>query len=66
MIERKGAWYTYISEDNNEVSLGQGKSNGVEFMKENPELILEMENRLRAKYNLPLLEAKKEEKEEEG
>jgi recombination protein RecA len=35
-------------------------------MKENPELILEMENRLRAKYNLPLLEAKKEEKEEEG
>jgi recombination protein RecA len=66
MIERKGAWYAYIASDGNEVSLGQGKANGVEFMKENPELMLEMENRLRTKFNLPLLEVKKEEKDEDS
>jgi len=66
MIERKGAWYAYIAADGNEVSLGQGKANGVEFMKENPELMLEMENRLRTKFNLPLLEVKKEEKDEDS
>ncbi|AKI96959.1 recombinase RecA [Kosmotoga pacifica] len=59
MIERKGAWYTYISKDGKEISLGQGKSNGVEFLNSNPQLMLEIENRIREKYGLPLVEAKK-------
>jgi recombination protein RecA len=64
MIDRKGAWYAYMTPDNSEVSLGQGKANGVEFLKENPELMLEIENMAKTKFGLPLLEVKKEEKED--
>ncbi|HOI63250.1 MAG TPA: recombinase RecA [Mesotoga sp.] len=65
IIERKGAWYNYITPDNAEVSIGQGKANGVEYLKNNPEVMFEIENRLRTTNNLPLLERQKEEKEEE-
>jgi len=65
IIERKGAWYNYITPDNAEVSIVQGKANGVEYLKNNPEVMFEIENRLRTTNNLPLLERQKEEKEEE-
>ena len=65
IIERKGAWYNYITPDGAEVSIGQGKANGVEYLKSNPDVMFEIENRLRAANNLPLLERQKEEKEEE-
>lgn len=60
-IERKGAWYTYISQDGKEISLGQGKSNGINFLTANPEILLEIENRIREKYNLPKAKEKSEE-----
>jgi len=37
----------------------------VEYLKNNPEVMFEIENRLRTTNNLPLLERQKEEKEEE-
>ncbi|MBO8165664.1 MAG: recombinase RecA [Thermotogae bacterium] len=66
MIERKGAWYTYISEDGKEISLGQGKNNGVEFLSSNPQLLLEIENRIRTKYGLTLIKPKEESKKAEN
>lgn len=63
IIERKGAWYTYITPDGSEISLGQGKNNGVEYLKNNPDVMLELENRLRVANNLPPIEKIKEEGE---
>jgi recombination protein RecA len=63
IIERKGAWYTYITPDGSEISLGQGKNNGVEYLKSNPDVMLELENRLRIANNLPPIEKVKEEGE---
>ncbi|HQP59044.1 MAG TPA: recombinase RecA, partial [Petrotogaceae bacterium] len=37
IIQRKGAWFSYFDENNNEVSLGQGKPNSVAYMVDNPD-----------------------------
>lgn len=65
IIERKGAWYTYVAPDGSEVSLGQGKANGVEYLKSNPEIQTEIENRLRTANGLPLIETETKAVEEE-
>ena len=43
IIEKTGAWYSYDSE-----RLGQGKENVRTYLKENPELAQEIENKIRA------------------
>ncbi len=42
IIEKAGAWYAYNGE-----KIGQGRDNSREFLKENPELAMEIENKVR-------------------
>ena len=51
VIERSGAWYSYKGE-----RLGQGKENVRKYLKENKEIALEIENKIRELAGLPLLE----------
>ena len=43
MIERKGAWYSYIDENGEEISLGQGKNNAIDYLVSNEELLDKIE-----------------------
>lgn len=49
IVQKSGAWFSY-----GDVRLGQGRENAKIYLKENPELALEIENKIREKYNLPL------------
>ena len=42
LVEKSGAWYSY-----NGSKVGQGKSNSIKFLKENPEIANEIEGKLR-------------------
>ncbi len=50
VIEKSGAWYAYSGE-----KIGQGRDNAREFLKENPELRVEIENKVREALGVPLL-----------
>jgi recombination protein RecA len=50
IIEKSGAWYAYNGE-----KIGQGRDNAREFLRENPELSHEIENKVRESLNIPLL-----------
>jgi len=50
IIEKSAAWFAYNGE-----KIGQGRDNSREFLKENPELAIEIENKVRAQLNVPLL-----------
>lgn len=64
LIVRKGSWMSYIKENGEEISLGQGKNNAVEFLKENPDIADELENRIRKSQSLPLIKDNEETTEE--
>lgn len=49
VVNKSGAWYSY-----GDVRLGQGRENAKSFFKENRPLCLEIENIIRAHYNLPV------------
>jgi recombination protein RecA len=49
IIEKSGAWYAYGGE-----KIGQGRDNAREFLRENPELSLEIENKVRESLGIPL------------
>ena len=49
IIEKSGAWYAYNGE-----KIGQGRDNAREFLRENPELALEIENRVREQLGIAL------------
>jgi len=49
IIEKSGAWYAYNGE-----KIGQGRDNAREFLRENPELALEIENKVRESLGIPL------------
>jgi recombination protein RecA len=51
IIEKAGSWFSYGEE-----RLGQGRENAIEYLKANPELAMEIENRIRERVGLPLLE----------
>jgi recombination protein RecA len=55
IIQKSGAWFSY-----GELRLGQGRENAKQFFKENPDIRLEIENKIREKYELPLHEQTKE------
>jgi len=42
IVEKAGAWYSYNGE-----KIGQGKDNAREFLKNNPDLAVEIENKVR-------------------
>lgn len=52
LVQKSGAWFSY-----KETRLGQGRENAKQFLKENPEILLEIENKIREKYELPLAKA---------
>ncbi len=50
VLEKSGSWYAYNGE-----KIGQGKDNAREFLRENPELAFEIENKVRAAAGIRLL-----------
>jgi recombination protein RecA len=50
VLEKSGAWYAYNGE-----KIGQGKDNSREFLKENPALAFEIENKVREALGIRLL-----------
>ncbi|MBL0087277.1 MAG: recombinase RecA [Ideonella sp.] len=50
IVDKSGAWYAYNGE-----KIGQGKDNAREFLRENPELAHEIENKVRESMGVPLL-----------
>ena len=49
IVQKSGAWFAY-----GDARLGQGRENAKNYFKENPLLMLEIENKIREKYALPL------------
>jgi len=56
VLEKSGSWYAYNGE-----KIGQGKDNAREFLKENPDLAVEIENKVRQAMGIPLLPGAAEE-----
>ena len=50
VVDKSGAWYAYNGE-----KIGQGRDNTREFLKENPELAIEIENKIRTSLNISLI-----------
>ncbi|PKO60688.1 MAG: recombinase RecA, partial [Betaproteobacteria bacterium HGW-Betaproteobacteria-18] len=50
ILDKSGAWYAYNGE-----KIGQGRDNAREFLRENPALSQEIENKVRASLGIPLL-----------
>ena len=50
IVDKSGAWYAYNGE-----KIGQGKDNAREFLRENPELAREIENKIRESLGIALL-----------
>jgi len=49
IVDKSGAWFSYEG-----TRLGQGRENSKTYLTENPDVMLEIENKIRAKYELPL------------
>lgn len=47
IIQKSGSWYSY-----NEERLGQGRENAKQFLKENPEIRLDIQEKIREYYGL--------------
>ena len=52
IVEKAGAWYAFNGE-----KIGQGRDNSREFLKENPALAIEIENKVRESLGIPLVQA---------
>ena len=52
VLEKSGAWYAYNGE-----KIGQGRDNAREFLRENPDLAREIENKVREILDIALLPA---------
>jgi recombination protein RecA len=55
IVEKRGSFYSY-----GETRLGQGRENSKGFMRENPDLALEIENKVREAKDLPILQGSSE------
>jgi recombination protein RecA len=53
LIQKSGAWFSY-----NDIRLGQGRENAKQYLRDNEDLLLQIENKIREKYNLPLVKPK--------
>jgi recombination protein RecA len=51
LVEKSGAWYAYKGE-----KIGQGKDNAREFLKNNPDIAIEIENKVREALGVALIE----------
>jgi recombination protein RecA len=50
ILEKSGSWYAYNGE-----KIGQGKDNAREFLRENADLAVEIENKVRESMGIPLI-----------
>ncbi len=55
ILEKSGSWYAYNGE-----KIGQGKDNAREFLRENADVAIEIENKVRESMGIPLLPAASE------
>ena len=51
IIQKSGAWFSY-----GDIRLGQGRENAKQYLKDNEEVALEIERKIREKHNLPMTE----------
>ncbi|QEH69619.1 recombinase RecA [Cellulosilyticum sp. ST5] len=51
IVNKSGAWYSY-----GDLRLGQGRENAKIYIKEHPELLLEIENKVRSHYGISALD----------
>ncbi len=51
VVNKSGAWYSY-----GDLRLGQGRENAKQYIKEHPELLLEIENKVRSHYGVKTLD----------
>ena len=61
ILEKSGAWYAYKGE-----KIGQGRDNAREFLRENPALSTEIENKVRESLGIPLLPVAESETKAKG
>jgi len=54
LVEKSGAWYSYKGE-----KIGQGKDNAREFLRSNPDIAIEIENKVREVLGVALIEVVK-------
>ena len=55
LVQKSGAWFSY-----KDMRLGQGRENAKQYLKDNYNILLEIENKIKEKYNLPVTEPAKE------
>ncbi len=55
IVQKSGAWYAYKGE-----KIGQGKDNAREYLREHPEIAIEIENKVREKFDVKPLESQPE------
>ncbi|MCF0149437.1 MAG: recombinase RecA, partial [Clostridium sp.] len=51
IVQKSGAWFSY-----GDIRLGQGRENAKQYLKDNPETALDIENQIRTKYELPIMQ----------
>jgi len=56
ILEKSGAWYSYKGD-----RIGQGRDNARVFLKENRDIMKQMEDEIRAKLGMKTVEAQEEE-----
>ena len=56
LVKKSGAWFSI-----DDTRIGQGRENAKQFLVENPDMALELEQKIREKAGLPPLAGKKEE-----
>jgi len=65
IITKAGAWYSYGDE-----RIGQGRENAKQYLKDHPDLRIEIENKVRTAYGIgdeiPVVEKEEEKKEEDA
>lgn len=63
IVQKSGAWFSYGS-----MRLGQGRENAKQTLKENSDICVEIENKIKEKYNLPIpvIETKEKDKKKEA
>ena len=49
IVQKSGAWFSY-----GDIRLGQGRENSKIYLRDNPEIAIEIENKIREKHKLPL------------
>lgn len=61
IIQKSGAWFSYNGE-----KIGQGRENVKQYLKMNPDILEEIENKVRDIYNIPLNKKSNKTKKEEA